>query len=170
MSSEDGVQVVLIAVAGGETHDFWRALSPLLPPAVSVELLHVVDEQPRREIGLQRLRRPGHGPLPTNAEGDHLPPDRERRIEQAETAGQQAILDAAAAALGRRAGARSVRFGRPEREIVAHAVEHGIGLVVLGARPYESPTPSGPHSIGHVARFVVDHAPCPVLVVRIPRR
>jgi hypothetical protein len=24
----------------------------------------------------------------------------------------------------------------------------------------------GPKSIGHVARFVLDHAPCPVLLVR----
>jgi hypothetical protein len=26
--------------------------------------------------------------------------------------------------------------------------------------------PTGPPSVGHTARFVVDHAPCPVLLVR----
>jgi len=26
----------------------------------------------------------------------------------------------------------------------------------------------GPKSVGHVARFVLDHAPCPVLLIRLP--
>ncbi|GAC1656538.1 MAG: hypothetical protein NVS4B12_29030 [Ktedonobacteraceae bacterium] len=28
----------------------------------------------------------------------------------------------------------------------------------------------GPKSVGHIARFVVDHAPCPVLLVRTVMR
>ena len=57
--------------------------------------------------------------------------------------------------------------GRPEREIVAHAAKIGAAMLAVGARPHESPTTVGPHSLGHVARYVVDHAPCPVLLIRI---
>jgi len=163
---------VLIAVAGGESDAFWRTLLPLLPVNASIELLHVVDEAGRRELELQRFRRPGRTgpgwperrPLPPSI--DPLPPDQERRIEQAEAAGEAVILASAAAALGREA-APVVMRGRPEQQIVARAEAKGAGLLIVAARPYEAPTPSGPHSIGHVARFVIDHAPCPVLVLRI---
>lgn len=167
--------LVLIAVAGGESDAFWRTLLPLLPADASIEVLHVVDEAGRLELEFQRFRRPGGGgpgwperrPSPP---GRHrLPPDQERRIEQAEAAGEEVILATAMAALGREAQPMVLR-GRPEREIVARAEASRAGLVVLAARPYEAPTPSGPHSIGHVARFVIDHAPCPALVVRIASR
>ena len=40
-------------------------------------------------------------------------------------------------------------------------------VIVIGAREgYGDPTQIGPRSVGHVARFVLDHAPCPVLLVR----
>lgn len=42
----------------------------------------------------------------------------------------------------------------------------GLTDLVLGARPRSGPTEPGPRSVGHVARFVVDHAPVPVLLVR----
>jgi nucleotide-binding universal stress UspA family protein len=75
----------------------------------------------------------------------------------AETAATE-ILEAAAARLGR--PARQVRRrGRPEREVVQAA--RGAGLLVLGRQNTEA----GPRSLGKAARFVVDHASCPVLLV-----
>jgi nucleotide-binding universal stress UspA family protein len=69
------------------------------------------------------------------------------------------------AAAGEWAGNRPVRFvrlrGRPEREVVAAAVE--ADLLVL-ARDGDD-RQLGPSSLGPQARFVVDHAPCPVLLV-----
>jgi nucleotide-binding universal stress UspA family protein len=73
--------------------------------------------------------------------------------------------DEVLAAAGERAGNRPVRFlrlrGRPEREVVAAAA--GADLLVL-ARDGDD-RQLGPRSLGPQARFVVDHAPCPVLLV-----
>lgn len=70
------------------------------------------------------------------------------------------LLDAAADRLGRPC-VREERSGRPEREVVAAA--EGADLLVL-ARDGDR-TRLGPHSLGPAARFIVDHAPCPVLLV-----
>lgn len=53
------------------------------------------------------------------------------------------------------------RFGRVEREVVAAC--EGAALLVL-ARDGD-PHRLGPRSLGPATRFVVDHAPCPVLLV-----
>src|SRR5712675_257317 len=59
------------------------------------------------------------------------------------------------------------RQGRPEREIVNTAAEWQADLVIVCPRAeYGGKHAIGPKSVGHVARFVVDHAPCPVLLVR----
>ncbi len=42
-----------------------------------------------------------------------------------------------------------------------------LTLVGIMVRPFKLDEPSlGPKSVGHVARFVLDHAPCPVLLIR----
>ena len=53
------------------------------------------------------------------------------------------------------------RRGRVEREVVAAA--DGAGLLIL-ARDGDRAR-LGPKSLGRACRFVVDHAPCPVLLV-----
>jgi nucleotide-binding universal stress UspA family protein len=59
------------------------------------------------------------------------------------------------------------RQGRPEREIVNVAAEWQADVVVICPRAEYGGKPMiGPKSVGHVARFVLDHAPCPVLLVR----
>jgi nucleotide-binding universal stress UspA family protein len=77
-------------------------------------------------------------------------------------------LSAANAALlehGLPAESGVVRVGEPGREICAAALAASASLVVLRASRHFNPQP-GPHSVGHTARFVVDHAPCPVLLIR----
>lgn len=69
-------------------------------------------------------------------------------------------LDAAAGRLGRPCN-RLVRSGRIEREVTAAA--EGAGLLVL-ARDGDRAR-LGPRSLGPASRFVVDHVPCPVLLV-----
>jgi nucleotide-binding universal stress UspA family protein len=85
-------------------------------------------------------------------------PDLEARMGELgdEIAGE--LLDAAAERLGRPAE-RLRRRGRPEQEVVGAARDADV-LVV--ARATLDP---GPRSLGHAARFVVDHAPCRVLLV-----
>ncbi|HEY5487462.1 MAG TPA: hypothetical protein VIK06_07435 [Candidatus Limnocylindrales bacterium] len=38
--------------------------------------------------------------------------------------------------------------------------------LILSPRPRTGPTEPGPRSVGHVARFVLDHSPVPVLLMR----
>jgi len=73
---------------------------------------------------------------------------------------QAAILDAAQARLGRPA-VRMARRGRPEWEVLAAC---GSGDLLVVARDGDRTRP-GPHNLGPATRFVVDHAPCRVLLV-----
>lgn len=80
--------------------------------------------------------------------------------EELAAASEHRLLDAAARRLGRPC-TRRTRTGRVEREVVAAA--DGAELLVM-ARDGDL-TRLGPHSLGPTARFVVDHAPCPLLLV-----
>jgi len=73
---------------------------------------------------------------------------------------EQTLLDAAAARLGREAR-RAVRRGRVEREVVAACAD--ADLLVLARDGDRSRL--GPRSLGRHTRFVVDHAPCQILLV-----
>jgi nucleotide-binding universal stress UspA family protein len=96
-----------------------------------------------------------------------LPGPRGRRHEaviarMADLAGEaaQALLDDAAERLGEDVSSFTLAAsGLPEDIVMQAAAE--VDLLVL-ARDSRHP---GPHSIGHAARFVVDHAPCDVMVV-----
>jgi nucleotide-binding universal stress UspA family protein len=72
----------------------------------------------------------------------------------------QALLDAAADRLGHPAE-RVTRLGMPEREVVTRCAD--ADLLIL-ARDGDH-TRLGPKSLGRATRFVVDHAPCQVLLV-----
>ena len=123
---------------------------------LTLAILYVTDTGPRHDIKHLRerlLRPPGH------------PSPREEEMLQAEKASAQDILNEgfryipAAEALQRQ--------GRPEREIVNTAAEWQADLVIVCPRAdYGGGHAIGPKSVGHVARFVADHAPCPVLLVR----
>ncbi len=120
-------------------------------------VLYVIDQEPRREMERTRerfLRRPT-GPLGA----------RQYQINQAELASAQDILDEGIRALP---GAEAIqRTGRPEREIVNCAAEWQADIILILPRTTYGEKPAlGPKSVGHVARFVLDHAPCPVLLVR----
>ncbi len=56
-----------------------------------------------------------------------------------------------------------IRKGEPFEEIINVAKELSIDLIVVGSQGH---TALGTASIGGVAQNVVNHAPCPVLVVR----
>jgi nucleotide-binding universal stress UspA family protein len=116
-------------------------------PADEVTLLHVTDAgavDAAQGAFTALLGRGGTGP------GAQL----EAMTEAAATE----VLEAAAARLAR--PARQLRRrGRPEREVVQEA--GGAALLILARQGAEA----GPRSLGKAARFVVDHAPCPVLLV-----
>ncbi|MFN8198927.1 MAG: universal stress protein [Nakamurella multipartita] len=81
-------------------------------------------------------------------------------IDEQLSASSTEVLDAARHRLDRPAELVS-RHGRLEREVVAAA--EGADLLVLARDGDRSRL--GPRSLGPATRFVVDHSPCPVLLV-----
>ena len=114
-------------------------------------LLHVTDED---------IAEAAHGAFAGLLGRGHPSATRDRRSSGWPTPPADDLLRAAADRLGRPARPRR-RHGRVEREVVAAA--EGAELLVV-ARDGDR-TRLGPHSLGPPARFVVDHAPCPVLLV-----
>jgi nucleotide-binding universal stress UspA family protein len=136
--------------------DTWEATvaeaAAFLPADAQVTLLHVApsDVETLAEGSRQGLLGRRHRPA-------HEPPAPLRAISD-EAA--QALLAEARERFGRDADVEG-RRGRVEREVVAAA--QGMDILVL-ARDGDHAR-LGPHSLGPPARFVVDHAPCRVLLV-----
>lgn len=72
------------------------------------------------------------------------------------------LLAAAAARLGQPGAELLRRRGRIEREVVSAIAQDVDVLVAARDGDHER---LGPRSLGHATRFVVDHAPCAVLLV-----
>lgn len=121
----------------------------LLPEAADVTLLHVApsDLETLAEGGGSRLL--GRHPPPRPG-----PPLRAVADEEA-----LALLEAAQARLGRAARIEA-RRGRIEHEVLDACA--GSDLLVLARDGERRLTPK---SLGPRTRFIVDHAPCQVLVV-----
>jgi nucleotide-binding universal stress UspA family protein len=121
-----------------------------------IGLLYVIDSGPRGNMLRTQerlLRRRG------------VPDSVNERMREAETMTAQDVLQEG---LRYFPTAQTLqREGHPEREIVTYAAEWNADLIVLCPRSPEHGGPSiGPKSVGHTARFVLDHAPCPVLLAR----
>jgi len=142
---------VVIWITEGTWQASVDAALGFVQPGKPITLLHVTpielsDAAHGAYLGLFGRTRPGRDP------GPHV----------AKLAARSAadLLDAATARLGRPAG-RAERTGIPEREVVT-AVS-GAALLIVARDGDRSRL--GPKSLGKATRFVVDHAPCPVLVV-----
>jgi nucleotide-binding universal stress UspA family protein len=135
--------------------DTWQATiddaKALLPSDAEITLLHVASTEPETVARAARRGLLGRHPPPPPA------PQELRTIsEQA----AQELLAEAQARLGRSATLQS-RRGRVEREVVATA--ELADLLVL-ARDGDRER-LGPRSLGPATRFVIDHAPCRVLLI-----
>lgn len=131
----------------------WRATvlaaAAVVPENADITLLHVIDIESSTLV-----RAAPHGLM-----GRH----RDREDSSLESLSEQEarqLLTEAESLLGRQASLLT-RRGHLRDEVLAAA--QGVDLLVM-ARD-RSRAHSGPHSLGHVARFVVDHAPCAVLLV-----
>lgn len=125
-----------------------------------VTLLHVADPRER-----EPLRRPGPPGLVRPR-----PPKTESAIAADEHKLLRSVLEQARWVLGQ-AGSQAldlaIERGPAERAIVRYLAQESADTCVLARRPrWREAKESGPHSVGKVARFVIDHAPCPVLVLR----
>jgi nucleotide-binding universal stress UspA family protein len=135
--------------------DTWQATiaqaAAYLPVDAEITLLHVADTEAEAVARAAR-----HGLLgrhaPVHAQEDQL-----RAISEQAAA---ELLSDAQSTLGRPARCEA-RRGRVEREVVAATED--IDILILardGDRAH-----LGPRSIGPAARFVIDHAPCRVLLI-----
>jgi nucleotide-binding universal stress UspA family protein len=89
--------------------------------------------------------------------GGHEPGEAFAGVEEEQAA---ALFDEAEARMGRPVR-RLWERGVPEHEVVAAASDADLLVCVRDGAP-GSP---GPHSLGPATRFVIDHAPCGVLLV-----
>ncbi|AWT47198.1 MULTISPECIES: universal stress protein [Streptomyces] len=121
------------------------------PADADVVLLHVT---PAEVSGV------AHGAFAGLLGRGHPERDPGTRIEHFAATSAQELLRSAADRLGRPCTRRE-RGGRVEREVVAEA--EGCDLLILARDGDRSHL--GPRSLGPASRFVVDHAPCPVLLV-----
>ena len=143
---------VVVWLVEGTWEGCLAAATAALPPECRLSLLHVtpsdVDELPGAAAGglLGRARHGGRHPY-----------------ELAADLAASEILGAAANRLGRPDIELLNRHGRAEREVIATAAEVGADLLVVARDGDRSHL--GPHSLGNATRYVVDHAPCSVLLV-----
>jgi nucleotide-binding universal stress UspA family protein len=135
--------------------DTWQATVAeavkFLPRDAEVTLLHVASTEPET---LARAARRG-------LLGRHQP--RAAAPEPLQAISEQAaseLLADAQAELGRPA-TLVARRGRVEHEVVAAAEPMDILILARDGDRQRL----GPHSLGPAARFVVDHAPCGVLLI-----
>jgi nucleotide-binding universal stress UspA family protein len=148
---------VLCCLDGTNAEQIVKATEMLsTDPPFTLSRLHVIDIDPRTEM--ERLRERFF-----RSRAHHLP--HEEEILKSEKCSAKDILNAGLSYLTE---AETVeREGRPGHEIVNVAAEWQADLVLVCARAqYGGKASIGPKSVGHVARFVLDHAPCPVLLVR----
>ena len=136
------------------TEGTWAACvdaARMFAPTQDVALLHVTDDDVAGAAHAAYRGLLGRG---------HPERDPGARLEELAAQAAASLLAAAAARLGRPV-TRLERRGRVERQVVQAAQD--AELLVL-ARDGDR-TRLGPHSLGPQTRFVVDHAPCPVLLV-----
>ncbi len=133
--------------------DTWQATiddaNAFLPSDAEITLLHVASTEPETVA-----RAAGRGLL-----GRHPPPPPQELQTISEQAAHE-LLTEAQGRLGRPATLQS-RRGRVEREVVAAAED--IDILIL-ARDGDRER-LGPRSLGPTTRFVIDHAPCRVLLI-----
>jgi nucleotide-binding universal stress UspA family protein len=135
--------------------DTWQATiddaKALLPGDAEITLLHVASTEPETVALAARRGLLGRRPPPAPAP---------QALQTISDQAAQELLAEAHERLGRSATLES-RRGRVEREVVA-AAERADVLVLARDGDRER---LGPRSLGPATRFVIDHAPCRVLLI-----
>ncbi len=152
---------VLCCLDGTNLEQVSDAIVTLVPAeTLTLSFLYAIDTRPHEEMERRT------GPLLRRPRPDA--PQIER-MHQADEGAAQEILEEAR---GVHPNAETLyRRGQPERVIVNYAAEWNADMIVICPRSPQNGGPIiGPKSLGHIARFVVDHAPCPVLLVRTVTR
>ncbi len=152
---------ILFAIQGAEGAAFFRRVAEVAPleRAQRILLAHVIDTGPRGGIELGRERYLGRRALGET---------RSAELWQAEEAQARSSVQFARQALGGEVGVADDRLhevvlrGKPNEELRRLAEEEQVDLIVVQGRAGKP----GPHSVGKTARFLIDHSPHSVLLVR----
>ncbi|MBC5824991.1 MAG: universal stress protein [Candidatus Eremiobacteraeota bacterium] len=125
-----------------------------------VEIVHVREAAARTD--LEHALRPGLVRPRLRETEVALRADEDSRMEE---------IYRRARALLRAAGCGTVALslldGQASQAIVRHIAQRGTDLCVIGRRPdWDEASELGPRSVGKTARYIIDHANCPVLVLR----
>ena len=144
---------IVIWVVEGTWQGCVDAAMQNFPADSDFSLLHVTDSEVTEAadaaaIGLFGRGFPGRKP--------------NRRYEGVADDEAAQLLAAAAERLGHPDATQLRLHGRTEREVV-RAVAEGVDVLVVARDGDRSRL--GPRSLGHATRFVVDHAPCAVMLV-----
>jgi nucleotide-binding universal stress UspA family protein len=155
---------ILLCLSGLDAAQFIARAAPHVSRDRRLVLLYVIDTRPAEETGY--VARSTHS---AGLSSQHA-----ALMEAAEQQTAEAVLNAAGEQCMQEGFnpqdiRREIRRGRPEQQIIglAQDPDQNVGLVVIGSTYKRTPTIAlGPASVGHVARFVVDHSPCDVLLLR----
>ena len=135
--------------------DTWQATvdeaAAFLPHDAEITLLHVTSTEPETLARGARRGLLGRHQPPTPA------PEPLRAIS--EQAANELLADAATRL--RRPATLQGRRGRVEHEVIAAAEPMDILVLARDGDHHQL----GPHSLGPTARYIVDHAPCRVLLI-----
>lgn len=148
---------VLVLIDGVHGKELIASLTSLVT-LEKAEVLLAFVRAPGSRSGLGLMR-----PWP----GAHLPAQREHEMTEAEVAAAaDALADADEAARAAGASAETVQIaGNPGRAVCEMAAKRKVDLVVVRAGGRDRP-PFGPASLGPTARYITDHCPVPVLLIR----
>jgi len=140
-----------IKVLAWVTESGWAACIDAVAtlPDAEVTLLHVASEEP-----VQASAGALAGLLGRHRRG----PELEAQLEDVAGEAAGALLHDAAARLGDPAVRQVAARGRPEDVVIEAARDADVLVAVRDTRDL------GPRSIGHATRFVIDHAPCRLLL------
>ena len=131
-----------------------------LPGVTMLVLLHCIDSGPEQDVHMIQERLLHHHP-PERHTAEMTATQEARAVAILEEAARAALASGYRGELQTR-----TLHGRPEHELVRALEELGADMVGLFPRPPSRQQHPGPHSLGHVARYIVDHAPCDVLLLR----
>jgi nucleotide-binding universal stress UspA family protein len=144
---------LVVWIVEGTWHSCIDAAEQMAPADADIALVYVVDEE---------ISRVAHGAFAglMGRGGRRDSRDPGAQADTITTEAGRELLSAAAEQLARPCTS-VLRHGRVEREVVAAA--DGADLLIV-ARDGDRHR-LGPKSLGRASRFVVDHAPCSVLLV-----
>ena len=152
---------VVLLVDGLDTAQLLDSLAALLPvQEAELVLAYVRGPAPRAALDMVR-RGPGRHPLP---------PPRERELSAAEVErGERALSEAAELARSLASRVETVQLSGDAGHVICELAAHSRADVVAVRAGGRDQPPAGPRSLGPAARFITDHCPCPVLLLRQSR-